>query len=159
MTEGQKHATELNQIEKQILLRAPRERVWQAITNIGEFSKWFNVKAEDPFTPGARVHMISTHRSCEGESFYVFVEEMEPPRKFSWRWHPGMKEPGHDYHTEPTTLVVFLLEEVEGGTLLRITESGFNQISLVRRAAVFEQNTGGWEFQLKQIENYVSQAG
>jgi uncharacterized protein YndB with AHSA1/START domain len=151
-------ATELNTIEKQILLRAPRERVWQAITNIGEFAKWFNVKAEGSFTPGARVHMISTHRSCEGESFYVFVEEMETPRKFSWRWHPGMKEAGLDYYNEPTTLVVFLLEEVEGGTLLRVTESGFDQISLARRAAVFQQNTGGWEFQLKQIEQYVGPA-
>ncbi|HMC57597.1 MAG TPA: SRPBCC family protein [Candidatus Solibacter sp.] len=151
--------TEMNQIEKQILLRAPCERVWQAITNIGEFAKWFGVKAEGSFTPGARVHMISTHRSAEGQSFYVFVEEMEPPRKFSWRWHPGMKDAGVDYHTEPTTVVVFLLEEVEGGTLLTVTESGFHHISLARRAAVFQMNTGGWEFQLKQIEQHVSQAG
>src|SRR5450432_4655481 len=109
--------TEMNQIEKQILLRAPCERVWQAITNIGEFAKWFGVKAEGSFTPGARVRMVSTHRSAEGQSFYVFVEEMEAPRKFSWRWHPGLKDPGADYYAEPTTLVVFLLEEAEGGTL------------------------------------------
>jgi uncharacterized protein YndB with AHSA1/START domain len=164
MTEGiQTKAAEPNQIEKHILLRAPRERVWQAIANIGEFSKWFGVKAEGSFAPGARVHMISTHPcgedgSGEGESFYVFVEEMEPPRKFSWRWHPGMKGPDVDYHAEPTTLVVFLLEEVEGGTLLRVTESGFNQLSLARRVGLLEQNTSGWEFQLKQIERYVGQA-
>jgi uncharacterized protein YndB with AHSA1/START domain len=151
-------ATELNKIEKQILLRAPRERVWKALTNIDEFSVWFRVKGEGAFKPGARVHMISTHPSCEGETFFVFVEEMEPPRKFSWRWHPGMRQPGHDYYNEPTTLVVFLLEEAEGGTLLKVTETGFNHISLARRAGVFEQNTGGWEFQLKQIEKYVGQA-
>ena len=150
--------TELNKIEKQILLRAPRERVWKAITNIDEFSKWFRVKSDDSFAPGARVYMTSTHPSCEGESFYVFVEEMEPPRKFSWRWHPGMRQPGLDYYSEPTTLVVFLLEEADGGTLLKVTETGFNHISLARRAGVFEQNAGGWEYQLKQIESYVGPA-
>ena len=151
-------ATAMNTIEKQILLRVPRQRVWQALTNMAEFGKWFGVESEDPFAPGARVHMVSTHPSCPGLSMYVFVEEMDPPHKFSWRWHPGMKDPSVDYHHEPTTLVVFLLEEVEGGTLLKVTESGFNHISLARRAGVFEQNTGGWEYQLKQIASHVGQA-
>lgn len=151
-------ATAMNKIEKQIVIRAPRERVWRAITNIAEFSKWFQVESKDAFAPGARVHMISTHESCPGESFYVFVEEMDAPCKFSWRWHPGRKEAGVDYHDEPTTLVVFLLEEAQGGTLLTITESGFDQISLTRRAAVLKQNTGGWEFMVKQIASYVGQA-
>ncbi len=103
--------------------------------------------------------MISGDDSCgKGEAFYVFVEEMERPRKFSWRWHPGPRDPGVDYHAEPTTLVVFLLEEVEGGTLLSVTESGFDQISLVRRAGVLKQNTSGWEGQLKRIEHYVGHA-
>src|SRR5262252_2197797 len=109
-------ATQLNTIEKQILLRAPRERVWQALTNIDEFCKWFSVKAEGSFEPGERVHMISTHRSCEGESFYVFVEEMDRPRKFSWRWHPGMRDKSIDYYNESTTMVTFVLEDAEGGT-------------------------------------------
>jgi len=151
-------ATGTNKIERQILLRASRERVWQAITDIAEFSKWFLVESEGAFAPGARVHLISTHEACPGESFFVFVEEMDAPRKFSWRWHPGMKEAGVDYHDEPTTLVVFLLEEAQGGTLLTVTESGFDQISLTRRAGVLKQNTGGWEFMLKQIESYVGQA-
>jgi len=147
--------TELNRIERQILVRAPRERVWRALTDIDEFGQWFRVKSEDRFVPGARVHMVSTDRNYEGYSFYVFVEEMDPPRQFSWRWHPGLRDPDVDYYNESTTLVTFSLEEVEGGTLVKVTESGFNHISLVRRARVFQENNGGWEYQLQQIAQYA----
>jgi len=147
--------TELNRIEKQIVVRAPRERVWRALTDIAEFGQWFRVKSQDTFAPGARVHMVSTHEGYAGYSFYVFVEEMDPPRRFSWRWHPGLREPEIDYYNESTTLVTFDLEEVAGGTLVKVTESGFSHISLVRRAKVFQENSGGWEYQLQQIAQYA----
>src|SRR6266542_4024812 len=108
--------TTQNTIEKKVLVRAPRARVWRAITDISEFSRWFQVEAAGTFQPGARVKMISTHESCKGVEFYVTVEEMVPERRFSWRWHPGMPDPGIDYNKEPTTSVVFQLDETEGGT-------------------------------------------
>jgi uncharacterized protein YndB with AHSA1/START domain len=148
----------LRTIEKRITLRASRSRVWRALTDIDEFCRWFGVeKADGAFAPGARVRMIPTDKDC-GPEFHVFVEQMEPERVFSWRWHPGAHDANADYSAEPTTLVVFELEEVAGGTLLTIVESGFNQISLARRAKVFGENDGGWDAQLVALERYVSQA-
>ena len=149
--------TELSRIEKRVLIRAPRSRVWRALTTAGEFSQWFGVKMTQDFRPGTRVKMAYTYGGREYES-YLDVQEMTPEKKFSWRWHPGVQDPDVDYSKEPTTLVKFQLEEVEGGTLLSVVESGFDQISLQRRARVFEQNEGGWAHQMKSIDQYVSQA-
>jgi uncharacterized protein YndB with AHSA1/START domain len=149
--------SEMNRIEKRILIRAPRGRVWRALTSAREFSEWFGVEMAGEFQPGARLEMNSSKHGCGG-IVSVEVREMLPETKFSWRWHPGVRQPDVDYSKEPTTLVEFHLEEVDGGTLLTLVESGFDQISLARRAGVFETNDAGWAHQMKSIENYVSQA-
>ncbi len=149
--------SELSRIEKRVLIHAPSSRVWRALTNVQEFCKWFGVEMTGEFQPGARLKMQSTHPGFEHE-VYVEVQDMTPERKFSWSWHPGMPQPGVDYSKEPMTLVEFQLEEVEGGTLLTVLETGFDKISLPRRAGVFEQNEAGWTHQMKSIENYVGQA-
>ncbi|MGA3240730.1 MAG: SRPBCC family protein [Bryobacteraceae bacterium] len=150
-------ASGLSTVERSTLVRAPRSRVWQALTNLKEFSKWFGVEAEGEFAPGARIRMISTHDSHKGQEFFVDVVKMEAPETFSWRWSPGSKQPGEDTSGEPMTLVEFRLTEVEGGTLLTVVESGFDRLSLARRARVFEENSKGWEFQLASLNRYAGQ--
>jgi uncharacterized protein YndB with AHSA1/START domain len=145
-------STDLSRIERSIFIRAPRARVWRAITKVAEFSAWFRVTAEGEFAPGARVRMTSTHPGYEGISFFIEIAGVEPERTFSWRWHPGAQQPPED---EPKTLVEFRLTEDGGGTRVTVIESGFEQISLERRAAAFEDNTKGWEFQLKALDGYV----
>jgi len=145
-------------VERSTLVRAPRSRVWQALTSIQEFSKWFCVKdADGEFTPGARLRMVSTHECGKGEEFFVDVVKMEAPETFSWRWTPGSKQPGEDTSSEPMTLVEFRLKEVEGGTLVTVTESGFDKLSLTRRIRVFEQNDKGWEIQLASLTRYAGE--
>src|ERR1700733_11345043 len=151
-------ASGLSTVERSTLVHAPRSRVWQALTNIKEFSKWFGVEAEGEFAPGARMRMISTSESYKGVEFFVDVVKIEAPEIFSWRWHPGSKQPGEDNSSEPMTLVEFRLTEVEGGTLVTVVESGFDRLSLARRARVFEENSKGWEFQLASLTRYAGQA-
>jgi len=141
-------------IEKSIQLRAPRSRVWRALTKPEEFGKWFGVQVTQEFVPGERVKMLFEFQSKQIEG-YLTVDRLEPEGYFSWRWHPGKPDPNVDYSKEPTTLVEFHLEEVEGGTLLKVIESGFEKISLARRAGVYGDNDGGWAAQLKNIERYV----
>jgi uncharacterized protein YndB with AHSA1/START domain len=150
-------ASVLSTVERSMLVRAPRSRVWQALTNIQEFSKWFGVEAEGEFTPGAHVRMVSTHEGYKGLEFFVDVVKMEAPETFSWRWHPGSKQAGEDTSGEPTTLVEFRLTEAEGGTLVTVVESGFDGLSLARRTRVFEENAKGWEIQLASLSRYAGQ--
>jgi uncharacterized protein YndB with AHSA1/START domain len=146
-----------NRIERTVWLRAPRPRVWRALTDVEEFSRWFGVKTLGCFAAGAELHMTSTQPGTECIEFSLVVERMEPERLFSWRWHPGSEQPGPG---EPpaTTLVEFRLEEVDGGTRLQLVESGFDEISLLRRARAFEENTEGWDFQLASLERHVAGA-
>jgi uncharacterized protein YndB with AHSA1/START domain len=155
-----------DRIEKKILLKAPRKRVWRALSDSTEFGTWFGVKFEGPFTPGANMHGVivttkvnaevaKAQKPYEGKPFEITIEQMEPERLFSFRWHPFAVEPGVDYSAEPTTLVVFALEEVPGGVMLTVTESGFDQIPLARRAKAFTANQQGWGMVVKLVEEYL----
>jgi uncharacterized protein YndB with AHSA1/START domain len=145
-----------DKIEKRILLKAPRSRVWRAIADAKEFGTWFGMKLEGSFAPGARVRGQSTEPGYEHVIGDLTIERIEPERLFSYRWHPYAIDPNVDYSGEPTTLVEFRLEEVSGGTELTVTESGFDRIPAARRAEAFRMNDQGWAEQLKRIERYVS---
>jgi uncharacterized protein YndB with AHSA1/START domain len=151
-------ASSTDRIEKKIELRAPVARVWRALTNHEEFGQWFRVKLEQPFAPGAKTRGHITHAGYEHLTMEVTVQAMESERRFSFHWHPYAVDPKVDYSKEPPTLVEFILEKTPTGTLLRVTESGFDAIPVARRAEAFRMNEGGWEQQLKNIEAHVRQS-
>ena len=159
--------TEMDRIEKSIVLRAPLPRVWRAISDAREFGAWFGVSFDGPFAAGARLtgkiaptqvdaEVAKLQKSYEGAKFEIVVDRIEPERLLSFRWHPFATDPKVDYSVEPMTLVVFALEEVAGGTRLTVTESGFDGLPLARRAEAFKANTGGWEHQTRLVEKYVA---
>jgi hypothetical protein len=86
----------------------------------------------------------------------VFIERIVPERLLSWRWHPAAIDTAVDYSPEPTTLVVFELQDFEGGVELSVVESGFDEIPAARRATAFRLNTSGWDEQLVNIEKHVA---
>ena len=147
-----------DRIEKQILIQAPRQRVWRALTNIEEFASWFCVKASGPFEPGQRVDMVSTHPCGNNAHFWLVVEAMTPETLFSWRWHPGSKPAGANSDDEPSTLVEFRLEDADGGTRVTVSESGFDGLSLARRAKAFADNDRGWDIQMAALHQYAGSA-
>jgi uncharacterized protein YndB with AHSA1/START domain len=143
-------------ITKNVLLKAPRSRVWRALTNAQEFGTWFGARLTGTFAPGARIQGPITHKGYEHLTMDFTIDKVEPERLISWRWHPAAIEPGVDYSAEPTTLVTFELEEVDGGTRLTVVESGFDRIPAARRADAFRMNEGGWTQQMESIKRHVS---
>jgi len=149
--------TVTDRIERKILLKASRARVWQALSNAEEFGRWFGVKLTgETFAPGSRVKGHITYPGYEHLLFDVWIERVEPQRLLSWRWHPAAIDPAADYSTEPTTLVVFELQEAAGGILLSVVESGFDAIPPSRRLDAFRMNSDGWSEQMKNIEKHVA---
>ena len=141
-----------DRIEKRVVLRAPRSRVWRAISDAKEFGTWFRLTVDGPFVAGTTVR--GRHDNFKVEMRFEWIE---PERYFSYRWHPYPKDPAKDYAEEPMTLVEFTLEDAEGGgTTLTIVESGFDKIPLARRAEAFRMNTEGWGGQIKNLTAYVS---
>ena len=145
-----------DRIEKKIVLRAPRSRVWRAIATAEEFGAWFAVKLDGEFVEGATTRGKITHPGYEHLTMEMQVERIEPERYFAYRWHPYAIDPTVDYSSEPTTLVEFRLEDADGATLLTIVESGFDRIPLARRAEAFRMNDHGWTAQTLNIERHVS---
>jgi len=147
--------TNANAIEKRIELRAPRARVWRALTDAAEFGAWFGVKLEGSFEVGKSVRGRITHAGYEHVVFEMTIERMDAQTLFAYRWHPYAIEPTVDYSKEPTTLVEFRLEEASGGTVLTLVESGFDRIPPHRRAEAFRMNAQGWTEQMENIRRHV----
>jgi uncharacterized protein YndB with AHSA1/START domain len=158
-----------DRIEKQILLKAPREKVWRAITDSREFGAWFGMRLDGPFVAGRKItgriapttvdpEVAKMQEPFAGKAVELFVHRVEPETRFCLQWHPFAVDPKVDYSQEPMTLITFLLEEKPGGTLLTITEEGFEKIPPARRADALKANDGGWAHQAKLLEKYLARA-
>ena len=145
-----------DRIEKQIQIDAPRSRVWRALTDSKEFGEWFQIRFAQPFVAGTKATGHMTYPKYEGLPVEFAIERIEPEHFFSYRWHPYAVDTKVDYSREPMTLVEFTLEERAGGTLLRVTESGFEGIPIERRAEALKMNDGGWAKQLENVAGYVA---
>jgi len=146
-----------NRIEKRIELKAPVSRVWRALTDYREFGEWFRVKLDGPFVAGEVSRGHVTYPGYEHLQWEVVVQKMEPEKHFSFTWHPYAVDTKIDYSKETPTLVEFHLEKTATGTLLVLTESGFDKIASDRQLEAFRRNDGGWTEQMKNIEKHVTQ--
>jgi uncharacterized protein YndB with AHSA1/START domain len=155
-----------DRIEKRVVLRAPLDRVWRAISDAEQFGRWFGVRFDGPFVQGAAVGAAITptvvddevakrQQAHSGQRSTWQIVAIEPKRRFAYRWHPFAVEPGVDYESEPTTLVEFTLSETPDGVLLTIVESGFDAIPATRRSASFEANSEGWAIQTDMVRRYL----
>jgi uncharacterized protein YndB with AHSA1/START domain len=147
--------SELSRIDRTIEIAAPPERVWRALTDAAELSAWFQVTIEGAIAPGAEVWMTALHPGYEGQRFRVWFVELTPPQRLVWQWHPGEIDPTVDYSREPRTTVTFVLERSGRGTRLTVSETGFDAISLARRAKVYGDNSQGWGEVVGWLQRYV----
>jgi uncharacterized protein YndB with AHSA1/START domain len=165
-----------DQVKKQVLLRAPQSRVWKALTSASEFSAWFDIQLQGEFAEGKSLKGTFTRAMNEAKimeyqrkngiqpskirmpdehRIFCTVERIQPEDYFSYRWIPYGIDAEADPENEPTTLVEFRLEKVAEGTMLTITESGFDQVPAHRRERAFRMNDGGWTGQAENIKKYV----
>ncbi|NUT89237.1 SRPBCC family protein [Pseudomonas corrugata] len=148
-----------DRIERKILLKAPRSQVWRALANAEAFGQWFGVALEGKrFVAGERTQGQITYPGYEHLTWDVAVERVEPERVFSFRWHPYAIEPQVDYSQEPETRVQFELEDIDGGTLLKVVESGFDGIPEARRLKAFRMDSRGWDEQMANIEEFLNKS-
>ncbi|CAH0324986.1 SRPBCC family protein [Pseudomonas brassicacearum] len=148
-----------DRIERKILLQAPRSHVWRALANAEAFGQWFGVALEGKrFVAGERTQGQITYPGYEHLIWDVAVERVEPERVFSFRWHPYAVEPQVDYSQESETRVQFELEDMDGGTLLKVVESGFNNIPEARRLKAFRMDSRGWDEQMANIEKFLNKS-
>lgn len=146
---------EMLRIDRTIELQASPERVWRALTDAAELSTWFQVQIEGTIAQGHEVWMTTTMKEYAGQRFRVHFVDLTPPRRLVWKWHPGEVDPKVDYSREPQTTVTFTLEPSGRGTKLMVSETGFDAISLARRAKVFGDNSQGWTEVVVWLQKHV----
>ncbi len=151
-------ASDTDRIERTLVVEAPRERVWRALSTAEHFGAWFGADLKgQSFAPGRRVRVPMTGCGHENVFFDAVIDRMEPPSHFSWRWHPAALDPAVDYDQETPTLVTFTLEDAPGNrTRVTVVESGFDQVPAHRRAAAFRMNSGGWDHQMGNLARHVA---
>ena len=161
-------ATSTDRIEKHVVLKAPLERVWRAISRAEEFGTWFGMRFEGEFVAGQPIPARISATQVDAEvaamqagmendpPFFLYVQAIVPMSHFSFRWHPYSEEPLTDPDNEPTTLVCFDLQETPEGVALTMTESGFDVLPPQRRAKAFAANEHGWNLQCRLIAAYLA---
>ena len=154
MSTASQTPTSTDRIQKTVVLRAPRSKVWRALTDPAQFSQWFQATLKDPFLPGARIRGPVSSPGYEHLTMDITIDRVEAERLFSWRWQPG-GDPDID-PAEPMTLVVFELEEIPEGTRLTVTETGFDQIPSARRSKAYRENDKGWTGQMENLRKHLA---
>jgi uncharacterized protein YndB with AHSA1/START domain len=149
---------ELSRIDRTIDIKASPHRVWRALTDVSELASWFQVTIEGDIAQGSEVWMTSVHPQHAGMRWPVRIVELTPPRRMVWQWHPGEIDPARDYAHDPQTTVTFTLEPSAGGTRLSVAETGFDALSLERRAKAYADNTQGWTEVLVWLQKHVEAA-
>lgn len=150
--------SDTDRIERTVVVKAPRERVWRAISNAEEFGTWFGVNLQgQTFSSGQLVRGPLTIAGYEHVVWEVRIERIEPPNLLSFRWHPYAIDPKAKYKNEEPTLVTFTLTDAaDNATLLTVVESGFDKIPPERRLEAFRMNSRGWSAQMDNITRHVA---
>lgn len=140
-----------NSIEREIVIAAPPQRVWDVVTQAEHLGTWFaDSSAEIDLRPGGELTLTwREHGVAHGR-----VETVEPPHTFAFRWaldHGSRVEQGN------STVVVFTLAPEGDGTRLRVVESGFADLAVdaERRDRHVEENTQGWRAELDELRAYA----
>jgi uncharacterized protein YndB with AHSA1/START domain len=143
------------QIERETVISAPVERVWAVLTEGEHVGRWFSDAGADiDLRPGGAI----VFRWAEHGTGRAQVVDVEPPRRFSYRWAPMREHWGEEPTDANSTLVEFTLATEGDGTRLKVVESGFEALEGTdeQRRASHEQNTEGWEVQLGNVRDYAA---
>lgn len=140
-------------IERILVVKAPLQKVWNAIGTPAGFEGWFSTKVEGDWRAGETV----TLRWPSGNVNDILLHIINEPTVFAYKWHPGDYAKLADFPLDQLTTVTMTLYEIEGGTELRLVETGFENLSDDRRSKALGLNTEGWDEELENIRKFVEQ--
>jgi uncharacterized protein YndB with AHSA1/START domain len=140
-----------DRIEHDVLIDAPVDVVWAVVTEPEHVGTWFSDSAEIDLRPGGEAILTwEEHGSAR-----AWVEKVEPPHSFSFRW---ARPVGAEPRKGNSTLVEFRLTAAGENTRLLVVESGFRELdwSEEEKSKYAEENKQGWNLELGELREYVS---
>ena len=143
-------------IVKKVEIDAPIARVWDAIIDHNKFGEWFRCKLDQPFEEGGWSTGMMTYPGSEHVEWKAKVVSIRDEECLEFTWPAYVEDESVDLSNEPWLQCTFELEEIPGGTLLTVTEFGFEKLSPAIRDDARRGNEQGWEIQAGHIKEYVS---
>jgi uncharacterized protein YndB with AHSA1/START domain len=147
-----------DRVERTIELRAPRARVWRAISNPAEFGAWFglgeSLELIGDFVPGSKIVGKWRFGGRDVLEQFCTIDRIEPEQRLSFFWVPYEVPPGEDHTKHVHTRIEFRLEDCEIGTRLTVVESGFSKLPADKQYKR-DQNGRGWAMQLESIAQHI----
>jgi len=135
-----------NSIRRELSLQAPRERVWQALTDPAELVRWLPTgEARVDLRSGGSM-FLSWQGLDEAEGV---IDEVSPTDRlvFRWRIHGSAR---------PYTRVTVTLDDLpDGRTHLVLVEDGFAALADDERDEMIAGNTQGWTEELEELRELV----
>lgn len=146
---------ELGTIEREIYIEASPEVVFEVVSSPEHLREWWPDEARYERVPGASGEIVFGECDAGGTVVAFTVVDVRAPHSFTFRWtHPA----GEEAIAGNSLLVTFDLAPTGGGTLLRMTESGFREMGW--EAAVLEQqyhdHLSGWDLHLSRLVPYLA---
>jgi uncharacterized protein YndB with AHSA1/START domain len=139
------------EIHHAFVVKAPREKVWSALTTQAGWAAWFSEDVQGDFQQGSTLLLnFEEYDACS-----VLVVERDEMNAFAYKWHPGEDCAIDKYPDDQMTLVRFQLADDPDGTLVTLTESGFDRLPDDRRAAALQANIDGWKWELAELRVYL----
>jgi uncharacterized protein YndB with AHSA1/START domain len=149
-----------DKIEKEIVVAAPLERAWRAITDHNEFGTWFGVKLETAFVVGEVTEGKITAPGFEHMIWKSTTTVLDAASRFAFTWNPYDYEPYdqedvRESAAPPLMQVEFQLQPVPDGTRILISEAGFMSLpDDERREAMWQSCASGWTEQAANLSAY-----
>lgn len=141
-----------NSLHCEFVVKAPVEKVWAALTTKEGWECWFSSKVESDFAVGSKIEMFfGSFGPVEG-----LVAERVEHSVFAYKWHPGEDGATGTHPPEEMTTVRFELAPQAEGTLIKMTESGFDLVNTNRRGGAFADNEGGWTEELEELNVWLN---
>lgn len=141
--------SKVDRIEREVIVAAPIERVWAAITDAREVAQWFGDVAEIDLRPGGKARFGWTEHDSVSDAI---IEIVEPLQRFAYRWAAAS---GVAVADGPSTLVEFTLEVVAQGTRVRLVESGFANLPDEIYETNLGENQSGWRSELGDLTEFL----
>ncbi len=134
-------------IEKEIVVKASQESVYEAVTNPEKIVAWFPNGVEGALEVGQQA-LFDFGNSGKVR---VYIESAKPHEYFAYRWVPGRGNYVGDVLAVPNTLVEFTIQPVSNGTKVTLKETGFASLPAETKVGQFEDNTNGWAIMLDRL--------
>ncbi|MCI0712777.1 MAG: SRPBCC domain-containing protein [Chloroflexi bacterium] len=136
-------------VKRTIWINAPRERVWQAITDANQIMKWWGGGDHweiDELKVGGTIKF-----GDPADLMLATIAVLDPPREFRLRWPP--QEQYHNLEMFTT----YVLETENGGTRVTVSETGFEGLPADVRQKRYESTMSGYESVLAGLKKYIEE--